>query len=103
MGKVELVDKDSPLYQKQDRFIDRVVDVANRHASNGNEIRLMQSFHDPLRLFGCCDYKYIFSCESKNKIIDSLTLYIDFETMSDLYAVTCGVYIAEEFRRMNKV
>lgn len=104
MGKgIELVDWANPLYIKQDRFVNKVIEVANRHAYKGHEIKLIQSFHDPLCILGACEYKYIFGCESKGKVIDSLTLYIDFKSMTDSYAVTCGVYIATEFEKGNKV
>jgi len=103
MGKLDLVGKTDPLYIKQERFVDKVLEVANRHAYKGHEIKLVQSFHDPLCILGACEYKYIFSCEREKKVIDSITLYIDFSMMSDSYATTCGVYIATEFEKGNRV
>lgn len=104
MGKgIELVDWANPLYIKQDRFVNKVIEVANRHAYKGHEIGLIQSFHDPLCILGACEYKYIFSCNSGNKIIDSITLYIDFKRMTESMAHISGVYIATEFEKGNRV
>lgn len=103
MGSINIIDRTDPLYIKQDKFIHKVIEVANRHAYREHEIELIQSFHDPLKVLGTGEYKYIFQCKSEKKVIDSITLYIDFNMMSDSYAVTCGVYVAKEFERANKV
>jgi hypothetical protein len=103
MSKIELVDKTDPLFVRQERFIQKVLEVANRHAFREHEIELIQSFHDPFKVLGTGEYKYIFQCSMEKKVVDSITLYIDFSMMSESYAVTCGVYVAEEFKRLNKV